>query len=92
MRHDTLNQIQQFHGIVGCPQVEIQSVNLVQVLVLMCKAKGWKMPMRVVCWTRRGSTVLDTFDIYAKKIWMLVRVGQHGMIQVCEDKSVKQAE
>jgi hypothetical protein len=45
MRHDTLHQIQQFHGIVGGPQVEIQCVNLVQVFVLMCKTKGWKMPM-----------------------------------------------
>jgi hypothetical protein len=45
MRHDTLHQIQQFHGIVGGPQVEIQCVNLVQVFVLMRKTKGWKMPM-----------------------------------------------
>lgn len=45
MRHDTLDQIQQLHGIVCGPQIKIQCVNLVQVLVFMCKTKGWKMPV-----------------------------------------------
>jgi hypothetical protein len=92
MRHDTFDQIQQFHGIVGGPQVEIQSVDLVQVLVLVCETKSWEMPVRVVCWTRRSSAVLDTFDNDGEQIWVLVCVGQHGMIQVCEDQSAKRAE
>jgi hypothetical protein len=92
VRHDTLDQIQQFHGIVGGPKVKIQCVDLVQVLVLVCKTKSWKVPLRVICWTRRSSAVLDPFDIYAKEIWVLVCVGQHGMIQVCEHQSVKYAE
>jgi len=45
MRHDTLDQIQQLHGIVCGPQVKIKRVNLVEVLVLMCKTESWKMPV-----------------------------------------------
>jgi hypothetical protein len=45
MRHDSLDQIQEFHGIVGGPQVQIQCVYLVQVLVLMRKTKSWKVPV-----------------------------------------------
>lgn len=35
MRHDAFYKIQQFHAIVGGPQVKVQRVYLVQVLVLM---------------------------------------------------------
>jgi hypothetical protein len=34
--------------------------------------------------------MLDTFDSYSEQIWMLVCVGQHGVIQVCEHWSVNQ--
>jgi hypothetical protein len=83
MRHGTLHQIQQFLSIVGGPQVQIQCVDLVQVLVLMRKTKGWKMPVRVVCGTRRSTAMLDAIDSYGEQIWVLVCVGQHGVIQVC---------
>ena len=82
MRHDTLDQIEQLHGIVCGPQVKIQRVNLVQVLVLMCETKSWEVPMRVICGTRRSATMLDTFDGYGEQIWVLVCVGQRGVIQV----------
>lgn len=89
MRHDTFDQIQQLHSIICGPQVQIQRVYLVQVLVLMCETKSWEMPVRMVCGTRRSATMLDTLDSDGEQVWMLVCVCQHGVIQVCEYWLVK---
>jgi hypothetical protein len=35
MRHDALDEIQKLDAIVGCPQVKVECVYLIQVLVLM---------------------------------------------------------